>query len=83
MISTHHLSISGLVVKSIVAIDGPRVRFTADAYFIIFLLDRILIQCVQADNTYVLNTQLLPLPPTIPLWVAVSKIFLLILWAGE
>ena len=23
--------ISGLVVKSIVAIDGPRVRFTADA----------------------------------------------------
>jgi hypothetical protein len=24
-------SISGLVVKSIVAIDGPRVRFTADA----------------------------------------------------
>ncbi|KAI3319725.1 hypothetical protein HD806DRAFT_508817 [Xylariaceae sp. AK1471] len=27
----HHHSISGLVVKSIVAIDGPRVRFTADA----------------------------------------------------
>jgi len=25
--------ISGLVVKSIVAIDGPRVRFTADAFF--------------------------------------------------
>ena len=24
--------ISGLVVKSVVAIDGPRVRFTADAY---------------------------------------------------
>jgi hypothetical protein len=24
-------SISGLVVKSVVAIDGPRVRFTADA----------------------------------------------------
>ncbi|KAI0403506.1 hypothetical protein F4802DRAFT_291793 [Xylaria palmicola] len=30
----HHLfSISGLVVKSIVAIDGPRVRFTANAFF--------------------------------------------------
>jgi len=32
--------ISGLVVKSIVAIDGPRVRFTADAsrlYFCFFL----------------------------------------------
>ncbi|KAI0396304.1 hypothetical protein F5Y17DRAFT_130193 [Xylariaceae sp. FL0594] len=27
----HPSSISGLVVKSIVAIDGPRVRFTADA----------------------------------------------------
>ncbi|KAF2146088.1 uncharacterized protein K452DRAFT_105569 [Aplosporella prunicola CBS 121167] len=26
-----HQSISGLVVKSIVAIDGPRVRFAADA----------------------------------------------------
>ncbi|KAI0400964.1 hypothetical protein F4802DRAFT_582506, partial [Xylaria palmicola] len=26
-------SISGLVVKSIVAIDGPRVRFTANAFF--------------------------------------------------
>ena len=26
------LSISGLVVKSIVAIDGPRVRFAADAF---------------------------------------------------
>ncbi|KAI0111644.1 hypothetical protein F4814DRAFT_362405 [Daldinia grandis] len=25
------MSISGLVVKSIVAIDGPRVRFAADA----------------------------------------------------
>jgi hypothetical protein len=25
------IGISGLVVKSIVAIDGPRVRFTADA----------------------------------------------------
>ncbi|KAI8949169.1 hypothetical protein F4801DRAFT_580713 [Xylaria longipes] len=29
--STNQNSISGLVVKSIVAIDGPRVRFTADA----------------------------------------------------
>ncbi|KAI1264922.1 hypothetical protein F5Y18DRAFT_388899 [Xylariaceae sp. FL1019] len=28
------VSISGLVVKSIVAIDGPRVRFTADASFV-------------------------------------------------
>ena len=28
--------ISGLVVKSVVAIDGPRVRFTADALFLMF-----------------------------------------------
>ena len=27
-------SVSGLVVKSIVAIDGPRVRFAADALFL-------------------------------------------------
>ncbi|KAI0867383.1 hypothetical protein GGS24DRAFT_485850 [Hypoxylon argillaceum] len=33
-----NLSISGLVVKSIVAIDGPRVRFTADASFCLFWL---------------------------------------------
>ena len=34
-IRTHHQqirSVSGLVVKSIVAIDGPRVRFAADAF---------------------------------------------------
>ena len=30
--------ISGLVVKSIVAIDGPRVRFTADAFGLMFLV---------------------------------------------
>jgi hypothetical protein len=30
--------ISGLVVKSVVAIDGPRVRFTADATSIIAYL---------------------------------------------
>ena len=29
-------SVSGLVVKSIVAIDGPRVRFAADAFFFSF-----------------------------------------------
>ncbi|KAI1486347.1 hypothetical protein F5X96DRAFT_242161 [Biscogniauxia mediterranea] len=29
-------SISGLVVKSIVAIDGPRVRFAADAVIFLF-----------------------------------------------
>ena len=31
VLSSNHNSISGLVVKSIVAIDGPRVRFAADA----------------------------------------------------
>ncbi|KAI0534037.1 hypothetical protein GGR58DRAFT_484151, partial [Xylaria digitata] len=31
LVPRQHHSISGLVVKSIVAIDGPRVRFTADA----------------------------------------------------
>lgn len=31
-------SISGLVVKSIVAIDGPRVRFAADAFLPIWRL---------------------------------------------
>ena len=30
-IESIHISVSGLVVKSIVAIDGPRVRFAADA----------------------------------------------------
>ena len=29
-------SVSGLVVKSIVAIDGPRVRFAADAWVYLF-----------------------------------------------
>ena len=29
-------SVSGLVVKSIVAIDGPRVRFAADAFLLTF-----------------------------------------------
>ncbi|KAI0867688.1 hypothetical protein GGS24DRAFT_263953 [Hypoxylon argillaceum] len=38
-------SISGLVVKSIVAIDGPRVRFTADAFF--FLSNSILFRHVK------------------------------------
>ena len=28
-------SVSGLVVKSIVAIDGPRVRFAADAFVLL------------------------------------------------
>ena len=28
-------SVSGLVVKSIVAIDGPRVRFAADAFLLL------------------------------------------------
>ena len=31
-------SVSGLVVKSIVAIDGPRVRFAADAYFFYYFI---------------------------------------------
>lgn len=32
-----HKSVGGLVVKSIVAIDGPRVRFPADAsFFVVF-----------------------------------------------
>ena len=33
---TYIQSVSGLVVKSIVAIDGPRVRFAADALFLLF-----------------------------------------------
>jgi hypothetical protein len=32
----YHNSISGLVVKSIVAIDWPRVRFPADAIAVTF-----------------------------------------------
>ncbi|QVM12315.1 hypothetical protein D8B26_006946 [Coccidioides posadasii str. Silveira] len=32
-----HVSIGGLVVKSVVAIDGPRVRFPADAFHDTFL----------------------------------------------
>jgi len=36
--STTRTSVSGLVVKSIVAIDGPRVRFAADAFKQIFFL---------------------------------------------
>ena len=28
------IGVSGLVVKSIVAIDGPRVRFAADAFLV-------------------------------------------------
>lgn len=31
VLTYNFICISGLVVKSIVAIDGPRVRFTADA----------------------------------------------------
>ncbi|KAI1748398.1 hypothetical protein F4782DRAFT_361418 [Xylaria castorea] len=47
-ISTHHLSsISGLVVKSIVAIDGPRVRFTADAFFLVLLRITVLLQGIR------------------------------------
>jgi hypothetical protein len=38
-------SISGLVVKSIVAIDGPRVRFTADANILIFATFGFLLPC--------------------------------------
>ncbi|KAL2132870.1 hypothetical protein VTI74DRAFT_3216 [Chaetomium olivicolor] len=34
----HPTGVSGLVVKSIVAIDGPRVRFAADAFFAAALL---------------------------------------------
>jgi len=33
-LETTSFGISGLVVKSVVAIDGPRVRFTADAIFL-------------------------------------------------
>ncbi|KAI1129677.1 hypothetical protein F5Y10DRAFT_237731, partial [Nemania abortiva] len=35
----HACSISGLVVKSIVAIDGPRVRFTADASHFLYFIE--------------------------------------------
>ena len=36
----HDKSISGLVVEYIVAIDVTRVRFPADAYFVLFCLWR-------------------------------------------
>lgn len=37
-LSFYMLCVSGLVVKSIVAIDGPRVRFAADALLLHFLV---------------------------------------------
>ncbi len=46
-------SVSGLVVKSIVAIDGPRVRFAADAFFFFFFVGVNYIAC---DALYVMSS---------------------------
>ena len=44
-------SIDGLVVKSVVAIDGPRVRFTVNASFSNFILPNVCRQSTLSPNS--------------------------------